>query len=95
MADLSAARAYPSPPHFSSPTERNPSIQDPYDQDVKIMSSSMTPPSAGGYGGNDKSPLSTLNLGFLKSLTDKRTTRGRSGAGRDCAQSFALGFGVS
>jgi hypothetical protein len=49
------------------------------------MSSSMSPdqygkqpPSGSAYGtpsGSDKSPLSSLNLGFLKSLTDKRTTR--------------------
>jgi hypothetical protein len=27
-------------------------------------------------GGQDKGPLNTLNVGFLKSLTEKRTTRG-------------------
>ncbi|TDZ65863.1 AP-1-like transcription factor [Colletotrichum trifolii] len=49
------------------------------------MASSMSPdqygkaPSqyngAGGGSDHDKSPLSSLNLGFLKSLTEKRTTR--------------------
>lgn len=35
--------------------------------------------SGNGGGGSDqeKGPLSSLNLGFLKSLTEKRTTRGR------------------
>ena len=32
----------------------------------------------GGAGGADQSPLSTLNINFLKTLTDKRTTRGRN-----------------
>ncbi|GAB1311434.1 hypothetical protein MFIFM68171_01644 [Madurella fahalii] len=46
------------------------------------MASSLSPnplsePNFGGNGtsGQDKSPLSTLNLNFLKTLTEKRTTR--------------------
>ncbi|KAK3366886.1 hypothetical protein B0T24DRAFT_535281 [Lasiosphaeria ovina] len=41
------------------------------------MASSLSPnQSHSSFGGGaDKSPLSTLNLGILKSLTDKRTTR--------------------
>ena len=38
------------------------------------------PPGSGsgsGSGqGQDKSPLSTMNMGFLKSLTEKKITRG-------------------
>lgn len=55
------------------------------------MTSSLSPdqygkqPSQGQYGGGsggggsgsdqERGPLSSLNLGFLKSLTEKRTTR--------------------
>lgn len=39
-------------------------------------SMSPNPPAFGGQAAQDKSPLSTLNLGFLKNLTEKRTTRG-------------------
>jgi hypothetical protein len=39
------------------------------------MSTSLSPTSAGSSG-QDKSPLSNLNLGFLKSLTEKKTAKG-------------------
>ncbi|KAK8049718.1 hypothetical protein PG994_011448 [Apiospora phragmitis] len=40
------------------------------------MSSSSSPQAQSGHGnGQDKSPLSSLNLGFLKTLSEKRTTR--------------------
>lgn len=52
------------------------------------MSSSLSPdqygkqPQYGGGGGSgsdqERGPLSSLNLGFLKSLTEKRTTRGKT-----------------
>jgi hypothetical protein len=79
------AAAYPSPPSQASPPAHKPSLGSLYER--VAMSSSMSPgqygkqPSDGGYGspsgGQDKSPLSSLNLGFLKSLTEKRTTRGK------------------
>lgn len=44
------------------------------------MSTSAAPPTQGGSHdavghGSDKGPLQSLNLGFLKTLTEKRTTR--------------------
>jgi hypothetical protein len=79
-ADLGLAAAYPSPPNYSSPPQHPPSISSLYDR--AAMSSSMSPNpasqssfSGGSPAAQDKSPLSSLNLGFLKTLTDKRTTR--------------------
>ena len=84
------AGAYPSPPNLASPTDqhfRKPSLGSLYERIA--MSSSLSPdaygkqPQSGGnYGnsgsgsGSDKSPLSSLNLGFLKTLTEKKITRG-------------------
>lgn len=90
MTDLAAA--YPSPPNYSSPPPTNSKLS-PGSWNDRVGAMSMSPeyigggksPQAGpgGYGsssGQDKSPLSSLNLGFLKSLTDKRTTtRGKDG----------------
>ncbi|KAI4602723.1 hypothetical protein KJ359_007941 [Pestalotiopsis sp. 9143b] len=40
------------------------------------MSSSNSPPQVGGPAdGQDKGPLGSMNLGFLKTLTEKKTTR--------------------
>lgn len=69
-----AAAAYPSPPNYSSSPHSKPSISSLYDK--AAMSTSISP-NPGGSAGQDKSPLSTLNLGFLKGLTEKRTTRGK------------------
>lgn len=45
------------------------------------MAASLSPDQSnqsnfGGPAAQDKGPLSSMNLGFLKSLTEKRTTRG-------------------
>jgi hypothetical protein len=84
MTDPTAA-AYPSPPDYASPPDQR-SFGALYEG--ASMSSSGPPdpyagkqPAQGSYGGvsgteSDKSPLSTLNLGFLRSLTDKKITRG-------------------
>lgn len=79
-----AVAAYPSPPNYASPH---------YDPKFSMSSSmspgqlskqpSQSPygaPASGsgsGASGQDKSPLNSLNLGFLKTLTDKRATRGK------------------
>jgi len=76
-----AASPYPSPPNYSSPPQHQ----------KAAMSSSLSPnaasqssfgggsPAAASAPGEEKSPLDSLNLGFLKNLTDKRTTtRGMS-----------------
>lgn len=80
------AAAYPSPPNHSSPPHK-PSLGSLYDRIP--MSSSMSPdqygqqpPSGSAYtpGSADKSPLSSLNLNFLKTLSEKRSTRGKTPA---------------
>ncbi|KAL8417497.1 hypothetical protein RB594_001243 [Gaeumannomyces avenae] len=79
MADLGPiAAAYPSPTHSNSPASvRRPSVHSSHGR--LAMSSSLSPvtpsQSYGDGGGQDKSPLGSLNLNFLKTLTDKRTTR--------------------
>ena len=94
MTDLgsAAAAAYPSPSNYSSPPAQKLS---PGSWD-RVAAMSMSPEaygskspqpsgSGGGYGsssGQDKSPLSTLNIGFLKALTEKRTTRGKQDPSR-------------
>jgi hypothetical protein len=74
----SATAAYPSPTSFSSPTHRRPSVPSLYDWPA-MTSLSPSQPSQRGFGGgptgHDKTPLSTLNLDFLKSVNEKRTTR--------------------
>ncbi|KAK3330790.1 hypothetical protein B0H66DRAFT_587100 [Apodospora peruviana] len=75
--------AYPSPPNYSSPSQREPTsatLLSPYEQGT-MASSSMSPHQmsqssfGGGPASHDKNPLSSLNLNFLKGLTDKRATR--------------------
>nr|XP_036583448.1 bZIP-type transcription factor [Colletotrichum truncatum]KAF6792491.1 bZIP-type transcription factor [Colletotrichum truncatum] len=89
MTDLSNVATYRSPPNQSSSPSRKQSSGSLYER--AAMASSLSPdqygkapqqlPYSGGSGSGgggsdqDKSPLSSLNLGFLKSLTEKRTTR--------------------
>ncbi|CAJ2501593.1 Uu.00g044460.m01.CDS01 [Anthostomella pinea] len=68
---VSPAASYPSPPAQYSPAD-NPSLGSLYEH--VSMSSSSSPHGAHGSA-SEKSPLSSLNLNFLKSLNDKRTTR--------------------
>lgn len=76
---IAAVTAYPSPPNLFSPPHTKPSSSSLYDR--AAMSTSLSPnhqssqSPLGGSAGQDKSPLSSLNLGFLKGLTEKRTTR--------------------
>ena len=67
------AAAYPSPPNHASPPHHKSSAASLYDR--AAMSNSLSP-NLGGASAQDKNALSTLNLGFLKNLSDKRTTRG-------------------
>ncbi|TGJ82939.1 hypothetical protein E0Z10_g5833 [Xylaria hypoxylon] len=74
MATMTAnvgAASYPSPPQYSPPSDK-PMIDAGYEPNS--MSSSSSPHAAHG-GPGDKSPLSSLNLNFLKTLSEKRTTR--------------------
>ena len=73
ITDMAAVAAYPSPPSHSSPPGRKASTPSLYD---KAAMATHPGQAYGGTGGADNSPLSTLNVNFLKSLTDKRTTRG-------------------
>ncbi|KAI0482316.1 hypothetical protein GGR56DRAFT_684936 [Xylariaceae sp. FL0804] len=71
MANASAAESYPSPPGQYSPTDKL-TLGSLYEHNS--MSSSSSPHGAHG-GAPDKSPLASLNLNFLKTLNEKRTTR--------------------
>ncbi|KAI8275979.1 hypothetical protein K4K60_008223 [Colletotrichum sp. SAR11_57] len=89
MTDLGNIAAYRSPSNPSSSPARKQSSGSLYER--AAMASSLSPDQYGkapqqlpysggsgnGGGGSDqeKGPLSSLNLGFLKSLTEKRTTR--------------------
>ncbi|EXF80201.1 BZIP-type transcription factor [Colletotrichum fioriniae PJ7] len=85
MTDLGNLAAYRSPPNQSSSPARKQSVGELHER--AAMASSLSPdqygkqPSQGQYGGGgsgsdqERGPLSSLNLGFLKSLTEKRTTR--------------------
>ncbi|KAI1818458.1 hypothetical protein GGS20DRAFT_528718 [Poronia punctata] len=64
-ANVGPAASYPSPPQYSDKSM----MDGTYDP----MSSSSSPHATDGA--NDKSPLSSLNLNFLKGLSEKRTTR--------------------
>ena len=73
------AAAYPSPPYCSfSPHHESPTSI--HDRAAAAMASSASQSSFGGpSSAHDKSPLSSFNLNFLKTLTEKRTTtRGSS-----------------
>ncbi|KAI0966323.1 hypothetical protein F4678DRAFT_298939 [Xylaria arbuscula] len=69
-ANVGPAASYPSPPQYSPPSDK-PMIDGNYEPNS--MSSSSSPHAT--HGANDKSPLSSLNLNFLKTLSEKRTTR--------------------
>lgn len=75
--------AYFSPPSYSSPSHQPSSVSSLHGRSA--MSSSMSPDLglSSSYGGapsgsQDQGGLSSVNLGFLKNLTEKRTTRGTS-----------------
>ncbi len=76
---LLAAGAYPSPPSYPSPQRRKPSVPSLYDR-TAMSSLSPNQPSQHSFGGGpsvpDKNSLSTLNLDFLRTMNEKRTTRG-------------------
>ncbi|KAI2619387.1 hypothetical protein GGS26DRAFT_595458 [Hypomontagnella submonticulosa] len=72
MTDPGPAASYPSPPTHYSPSDHKPSLSSLYE--YVSMSTSSSPQNANS-GQSDKGPLSSLNLNFLKSLNDKRTTR--------------------
>lgn len=90
----SVTAAYPSPPNYSSPPAQklSPGSWDRFGTmslSPEAYGSKSPQPPGGGYGSTssqDKSPLSTLNLSFLKSLTEKRTTRGKQPAVWLCLQ---------
>ncbi|KAI1757262.1 hypothetical protein F4782DRAFT_482033 [Xylaria castorea] len=67
-ANVGPAASYPSPPQYSPPSDK-PMMDGTYEPNS--MSSSSSPQATS----NDKSPLSSLNLNFLKTLSEKRTTR--------------------
>ena len=76
---LLAAGAYPSPPSYPSPQRRKPSVPSLYDRNA-MSSLSPNQPSPHSFGGGpsvpDKNSLATLNLDFLRTMNEKRTTRG-------------------
>lgn len=72
-----AAGTYPSPPGYPSPSRRKPSVPSLYD---RAAMSSLSPNQSSQRSfavssGQDKTPLSTLNLDFLRTMNEKRTTR--------------------
>ncbi|KAI1176888.1 hypothetical protein F4777DRAFT_544698 [Nemania sp. FL0916] len=69
-ANVGPAASYPSPPQYSPPSDK-PLMDGTYEPNS--MSSSSSPHAT--HGSSDKSPLSSLNLNFLKTLSEKRTTR--------------------
>ncbi|KAI1083327.1 hypothetical protein F5B20DRAFT_577705 [Whalleya microplaca] len=79
MTDQGPAVSYPTPPTHYSPSDHKPSLGSLYEH-VSMSSSSSPLTSHGGAQppsgpGSDKGPLSSLNLNFLKSLNEKKTTR--------------------
>ncbi|KAL7628703.1 hypothetical protein AAE478_000218 [Parahypoxylon ruwenzoriense] len=72
MTDPGPTASYPSPPTHYSPSDHKPSLGSLYEH--VSMSSSSSPQNINSAQA-DKGPLSSLNLNFLKSLNDKRTTR--------------------
>ncbi|KAI0013424.1 BZIP-type transcription factor [Xylariaceae sp. FL0662B] len=81
MTDRGSAARYPTPPTHYSPSDHKPSLGSLYEH--VSMSSSPSPltshggaqPGGPSGSGSEKGPLSSLNLNFLKSLNDKKTTR--------------------
>jgi hypothetical protein len=89
MTDLGPIAAYPSPPNYQSPPGHKASFSNPYDNMSMSPDQYGKQPAQGSYSGgpsssrsgigvDDKSPLGSMNMNFLKTLTDKRTTRGMS-----------------
>ncbi|KAI1329649.1 hypothetical protein F5Y16DRAFT_397299 [Xylariaceae sp. FL0255] len=68
--NLGPAASYPSPPHYSPPSDKT-----IMDSSYEANMASQSPPHDMHGSANDKSPLSSLNINFLKALSDKRTTR--------------------
>ncbi|KAI1213869.1 uncharacterized protein F4807DRAFT_456414 [Annulohypoxylon truncatum] len=74
MTDPGPTAGYPSPPRHYSPSDHKPSLGSLYEH--VSMSSSSSPQNSNSGAHPDKGgPLSSLNLNFLKSLNDKKTTR--------------------
>ncbi|KAK1833840.1 putative bzip-type transcription factor protein [Podospora conica] len=72
--------AYPSPPSFSSPSHQPSSVSSLHGRSAMSSSMSPDPGPSSIYGGapsgsQDRGGSSSANLGFLKNLTEKRTTR--------------------
>lgn len=81
--------AYFSPPSYSSPSHQPSSVSSLHGRSAMSSSMSPDPGHSSSYGGapsgsQDKGGLSSVNLGFLKNLTEKRTTRGAF-TGNTCA----------
>lgn len=76
MADRRQISAYPSPANSLSPQQR---AVLPFGRESEPGAMASLPPDPPGAGsgatGADKGGLSTLNLGFLRGLTEKRATR--------------------
>jgi hypothetical protein len=75
--------AYFSPPSYSSSSHQPSSVSSLHGRSAMSSSMSPDPGPSSSYGGapsgsQDKGGLSSVNLGFLKNLTEKRTTRGTS-----------------
>lgn len=83
IADLGlvAAAAYPLPPNYSRLPLRKPSASSLYEPAAMASVSPSSQPSQPGFGGggpssSDGAAPSNVNLDVLKTLTEKRTTRG-------------------
>ncbi|KAI0136551.1 BZIP-type transcription factor [Xylariales sp. AK1849] len=78
MTDFGGTAGYPSPPAFHSSPGRKPSLASLYEQTQSMSSTSPSQHDGGGHhpgNGSEKGPLGSMNLGFLKTLTEKKTTR--------------------
>ena len=71
--DHGLAYIYSSPPPHYSLSDINLSLGSLYD--YTSMSASSSPQNPEGSGSQEKSPLSSMNLNFLKALNDKKATR--------------------
>jgi hypothetical protein len=79
MTDSRNVAANQSPTTYQASPGRKPSLGSLYEQTQSMSSSSPTQHNPGGGhvagSGQDKGPLNSMNLGFLKTLTEKKTTR--------------------
>lgn len=71
--DHGLAYIYSSPPPHYSLSDINLSLGSLYD--YTSMSASSSPQNPEGSASQEKGPLSSLNLSFLKALNDKKATR--------------------